>query len=293
MIDAVASSAFVAALLFGFRHGFDWDHLAALSDLTGSQRSARRSMHLATLYAVGHACMVIVLGAVAIVFAEKVPVGVDLAMEKVVGLTLVALGLWIAWTAVRTRAAPPLRSRWMLVIAGVRRLVGPGRAAEPVVIEHSHPHVHDDPMHGHTHEDLAVATVEPAATPVVVAHSHTHRHLALPVADPFVSYGTWSAFGVGVLHGVGAETPTQVLVFAAAANAGSREASLGLLLCFVVGLVFANTLIAAATTLGFAGALRRREVAMALATVTAIFSLALGARLLAGRGDALPAIFGG
>ena len=39
------------AFALGFRHGFDWDHLAALSDIAASQQSRRRSMTLATLYA--------------------------------------------------------------------------------------------------------------------------------------------------------------------------------------------------------------------------------------------------
>lgn len=37
MLALIGSSAFGAAMLFGFRHGFDWDYLAALTDLTGSQ----------------------------------------------------------------------------------------------------------------------------------------------------------------------------------------------------------------------------------------------------------------
>ena len=58
---------------FGFRHGIDWDHLAAIGDITGSQTESRRSMFLATLYAVGHAVVVFVLGFVAIVLAERLP----------------------------------------------------------------------------------------------------------------------------------------------------------------------------------------------------------------------------
>ena len=64
MIDLLEATAFGAAIVFGFRHGFDWDHLAALTDLTGSQTSSKRSMWLATLYALGHAVMVLVLGVV-------------------------------------------------------------------------------------------------------------------------------------------------------------------------------------------------------------------------------------
>lgn len=299
MIELLGSSVFVAALVFGFRHGFDWDHLAALSDLTGSQRSSRRAMRLATLYVAGHACMVLLLGGVAILFAERVPATLDVAMERLVGVSLVTLGAWIAWTAVRTRAAPPLRSRWMLLIGALQRLARRRhRPRELVVIEHSHPHDHHR-THEHSHvpaELLAGGPTDLAPAPVrtvVGTHTHTHRHVAMAPIDPFVAYGDRSSFGVGLLHGIGAETPTQLLVFAAAANAGGRGASLAILICFVTGLVAANTLVAAATTLGFAGVLRHRVVAAGLAAVTAAFSLTLGTLLLTGRSGVLPELFAG
>ena len=84
MIELLESSAFGAALVYGFRHGFDWDHIAALTDLTGSQTTPRRSMWLATLYALGHAAMVLALGVAAILFAEQVPASLDGAMEAAI-----------------------------------------------------------------------------------------------------------------------------------------------------------------------------------------------------------------
>lgn len=292
--DLLTSTAFGAALVFGFRHGFDWDHLAALTDLTGSQRSSRRSMWLATLYALGHALMVVVLGLAAILFAERVPDALDAAMERLVGVSLLALAGWIIWTAVRTRGAPPLRSRWMIVISAVRRVARRRTdGKQVVVIEHSHRHDHDHPMHEHPHHDQEVAP-EGGRTPIDVSvrHSHRHRHVATVPPDPFASYSERSAFGIGVIHGVGAETPTQVLVFAAAANAGGRGASVGILACFVVGLVAANTVVAAGSTLGFRRVLARPAVAIAIAGITAAFSLVVGSLLLAGQGAALPAFPG-
>ena len=292
VIELLESSAFGAALVFGFRHGFDWDHLAALTDLTGSQTTAKRSMWLATFYALGHACMVLLLGVVAILFAEQIPDPVDVAMERVVGVTLVGLGIWIVWTAVRTRGAPPLRSRWMLLLEALQRVVERRRGGV-VVIEHAHPHDHDHPMHEHGHTPVDPAEHEHRTAEVAVLHSHLHRHVAPAPRDPFATYGSWSAFGIGILHGVGAETPTQVLVFAAAAQAGDRPSSVGLLGCFVVGLVLANTLVAAASTLGFRSVLGNRVVSIGLAAVTAAFSLGVGSLLLLGRGAVLPPSLGG
>jgi len=63
----------VTAFTFGFRHGIDWDHLAAITDITGTQERARRSIGLATVYALGHAAVVFALGVSAIVFSEQLP----------------------------------------------------------------------------------------------------------------------------------------------------------------------------------------------------------------------------
>src|SRR5262249_31017999 len=57
----------LTALGFGFRHGIDWDHIAALTDIVGSHKESRRSMICATFYALGHALMVLALGLAAIV----------------------------------------------------------------------------------------------------------------------------------------------------------------------------------------------------------------------------------
>jgi high-affinity nickel-transport protein len=294
VIELLESTAFGAALVFGFRHGFDWDHIAALTDLTGSQARPRRAMWLASLYALGHAVMVLALGVVAILFAEHVPESVDVVMERLVGVSLLGLGGWMVWTAWRTRGTPPLRSRWMLLLDAVRRTALRRRAAadEVVVIEHSHPHDHHHGLHAHPHGS-EVGGPPPLAAGIVVQHTHTHRHVSLAPRDPFERYSSRSAVGVGVLHGIGAETPTQVLVFAAAANATDRPASLALLLCFVVGLVAANTLIAGAATLGFRRVLTQRYVALGLAVVTAVFSFAVGTLLLSGNSAVLPTLVGG
>jgi len=322
VVPLLEPTAFGAAVVFGFRHGLDWDHLAALTDLTGSQRRRRRALWLATLYALGHAVMVLVLGILAILFAAQVPDALDESMGRLVGVSLIALGAWIAWTAWRTRGVPPLRSRWMLLIDGARgglRWLRPSSA--PEVIEHDHPHDHRA-RHVHSHDGLAsypergpgqdhvelsaarrlavgqddmptgrAADHEPvgAAVPTVV-HSHRHRHVVAPVADPFVRYGTWSSFGVGVLHGIGAETPTQVLIFATAAEATDPASAVGVLVAFLVGLFAANTVVAVAATFGYDRLGRSRVVRGALAAVTAAFSIAVGTLSLLGRGDVLPGI---
>src|SRR5437899_1978698 len=124
----VANKAFHVGLVltavgFGFRHGIDWDHIAALTDITSSQDDSRRSMFLATLYALGHGLVVLVLGSAAIVFAERLPRAVDTVMERFVGGTLVLLAVYVVFALVRHGRDFRMRSRWMLLFSGFGRLV--------------------------------------------------------------------------------------------------------------------------------------------------------------------------
>lgn len=232
----------VAAFVFGFRHGIDWDHLAALADITNVERDKRRALRLSACYVLGHALVILGLGAAAIVFAEHLPAGIDGVMEKVVGVTLVLLGAVLLQSVVRRRHDPMPMSRWSAV-----------REA---------------------------------------AHRTMHRHAEVAV-DPTVVYTVPAAIGIGMLHGVGAETPTQVLLFAGVATTGGSVTSLAILVTFVIGLVVANTVIATGGTYGFGRVGDRPRLAFGLSLFTAMFSIAMGALLIAGQSSVLPPILGG
>jgi high-affinity nickel-transport protein len=108
-----------------------------------------------------------------------------------------------------------------------------------------------------------------------------------------MTYGKGTAFGIGMLHGIGAETPTQILIFLAAAGAGGKSAGVLLLVCFLVGLLSSNTVVALASTFGFMGAGRNWKLYAGISVLTASFSLVIGTLFLLGRSTMLPAIFGG
>ncbi len=284
---------------FGLRHGIDWDHIAALTDIGGSQTSSRRSMLLATLYALGHALVVLVLGVLAIVGAAQLPQSVDGVMERVVGATLLVLGVYVFVSLARNGRDFRLRSRWTLVLAGVQRAARWLRShpADLLVIEHEHEHpvdevhAHDD-AHVPVHERLAVA-VGGAHSPGRSNHRHRHRHIAVMPDDPLASYGRGTAFGIGMIHGIGAETPTQLLIFLTAAGAGGTAAGIALLGCFIAGLLTSNSLIALASSYGFLGASRNFPLYVTISVITAVFSLAIGTLFVLGQATVLPAFFGG
>ncbi len=52
-------------------------------------------------------------------------------MEKIVGATLVALGVYVVVSLVRNGRNFRMRSRWMFIFAGVRRLRAWARSADP------------------------------------------------------------------------------------------------------------------------------------------------------------------
>ncbi len=305
---ALGVGALVTAFTFGLRHGIDWDHLAAITDFSAAAERPRRSLFLSTAYVIGHALVVLVLGILAVAFAERLPSAVDSVMERVVGVTLLALGLSVLVALIRDRGRFRMRSRWMLVIGVLRRVTArlrrpAGGTTDVVVIEHDHPHDHDGPGHAHPHplfvdrvpfhrHDHARESASSAAA-VDVQHRHRHRHVLAMPEDPFAAPTGSAAFGVGMLHGIGAETPTQVVVLVGAAGATGAAAGLLVLAAFVVGLVLSNTLVAVAAAYGFAGSARRRSVFLGISLATAAFSLVMGGFLVAGAGDALPQLLGG
>ncbi len=112
----------------GLRHGVDWDHIAAISDVASSQKSRARGYWLGTLYALGHALVVVVLGLIAIWFGTLLPDWIDGYMEILVGLTLLGLGVWLIFSMYLNKGRLTLKSRWMLLFdlsqAGWRKLRG-------------------------------------------------------------------------------------------------------------------------------------------------------------------------
>ena len=167
----------VTGLLLGIRHGIDWDHIAAITDITsttaaaGTAEAAHVEQHreisgqhhghggqlemrahdagpgAATLApattggGVGRqlapvragrgdpararstrsatASVVIALGLAAIAFGALLPDWLDPLMGRIVGVTLVVLGLWVLYSVYRYARAGEafrLRSRWMLAV---------------------------------------------------------------------------------------------------------------------------------------------------------------------------------
>lgn len=273
-MEGFAFGVLVSAFLFGFRHGIDWDHIAAITDITGSQDERRTAIWFGTLYALGHAAVVFLLGVLAIVLGDRLPEGVDEAMGKVVGVTLVVLGVYVFVSLIRHGREFRLRSRWMLVFAGARRAAGWVRdrvrpngdaGQEPAPVGRWHHGHHGRPGHHH--------------------HEAEDHHEEVP------SYGRGTALLVGMIHGVGAETPTQVVLFVSASQVASPMVGVIVLLAFLVGLLASNSIITLGSAYGFLQASRNFALYATVAVVVGAFSLGLGVLFLLGKESVLPAFF--
>jgi cytochrome c biogenesis protein CcdA len=280
MIEALATKGFglgivVTALWLGFQHGIDWDHIAAITDITSSQEERRQSLLFGTLYALGHALVILVLGALAILAGEHLPSGIDSVMEKVVGVTLLVLGVYVFYSLIRHGRDFRLRSRWMLVFAGVRKGSRWVRGKLSLARSSRHASV---PI-----EDADLAEEEPS----LFHHGHHgktgHHHHMRPERDDQIvqNYGRGTSFGVGMIHGIGAETPTQVAIVLGAATA-SKTAGVAALLAFVIGLVLSNSVVTLGTAYGFLRASQNFAIYATVGVIAGIFSLVIGTCFVAG-----------
>lgn len=245
-----------SCLLLGFRHGFDYDHLAAITDITSVQRGWREGMRLGLLYALGHALTVAALGIGVIFLHLSLPQHLDAIGERLVGATLIVLAIYVLGSMWRRRAHltqsagqhhhPINQSRIALAISGLRYLAWRIR------------NVWDR---------------------------------SLPKPDPFAfRYDQSSVFTVGIIHGLGAETPSQLLLFLLAANLGGTSRGLIGLLAFIAGLLVMNTLMTASASGVFAGSIARPRLQAAVTSLAAVYSFAIGTIFLFGLSDHLPAL---
>src|SRR5213076_2834416 len=116
------------------------------------------------------------------------------------------------------------------------------------------------------------------------ARIHGHEHTPSVHAS---QYGPKTAFGVGMIHGIGAETGSQALLLAGIAGVSGAQGVV-ILAAFIVGLLVANTLVAVTSATGFIGAQRLRTLYVIVGAVAGVSSLVIGLFFIAGLGTALP-----
>ncbi len=248
--DWKLDAALGSCLLLGLRHGFDYDHLAAISDITAVQRNWKSGLRLGMTYALGHAFMVAVLGVAVLELHMGLPEGLDHWTERLIGLTLIVLGIG--------------------VVAGILR-----RDA-----------------HGHRHSRIE-SRLAIAINGILWAAWRIRRlgNPALPRPERFQwMYTGKSVFLIGVLHGVGAETPSQLALFFLTANLGGTSRGLLGLSAFALGLVAMNALMTASMGGAFKASGQHPGFYHVIAWTGAAYSCVIGLIFLLGISDRLPAL---
>ena len=92
-----------------------------------------------------------------------------------------------------------------------------------------------------------------------------------------------SSFVVGIIHGFGAETPTQLLLFLLTAKLGGVAVGLLALVLFILGMGIVNALLCVLMAQMFLKTASSYKLHRALSGITAGYSFAIGTMMLAGR----------
>jgi high-affinity nickel-transport protein len=244
-MNASLKLTLISCAILGFRHGFDYDHIAAITDITSVQKKASAGMRLGLLYALGHAAMIALLGSMVILFQLSLPHRMDSWAERLVGLTLILLAIYVMGSLVwgNPEVLPP--SRAAIAIRGYRGLRRRFQraGAEPAIYE-----------------------------------------------DEDLNYTGPIAFGVGVIHGLGAETPSQLALFLLAANLGGVAKGVAGMATFLIGLLIMNTLMTASACGLFRGTAPHPKAMRVFIGLTAVYSFAIGCVFLLGFSERLPAL---
>lgn len=237
--------ALLSCAILGLRHGFDYDHLAALTDITAVQRSWKEGMKLGLTYAVGHALTIVFLGAMVILLRISLPVRLDAWAERLTGATLVLLAVAVIASLIRRpHSHAAIAGRWTILISSFRHIWW---------------------------------------------HAKRRVYPDTPRPEPFAwTYTEGSVFGIGVLHGLGAETPSQLMVFLLAASLGGTSKGFLGLLAFAIGLIVMNAMMTAGLSGVFGTVNSRNRMRRWAAATGAAYSLAVGLIFLWGASGHLP-----
>ncbi|HET7701267.1 MAG TPA: hypothetical protein VFM06_10425 [Candidatus Limnocylindria bacterium] len=293
-MDLSAIGVLLGMIALGFRHGFDWDHIAAITDITSTTTSSHTDVDVpagapvtphgheedelrghghehdaatGTLHVFGESR-----------FAHEQRHAIFLASLYALGHASVVTALGIAALllgAVLPDWVDPILEK----VVGVT-LVLLGAWVLYSVVQYAR----GKGEFRLRSRWMLVFDVARNGWGALQARIHGHEHHPSAHAT---QYGPKTAFGVGMIHGVGAETGSQALLLAGIAGV-SGMTGIVILLAFVVGLLASNTLVAVVSASGFIGAQRMRTVYVAVGAVAGLASLVIGALFVAGSGTALP-----
>lgn len=248
---SATSLLLLTGLIAGTRHGIDWDHIAAISDITSTQNKVGKGIFMSFLYGLGHASVVSIIALGFLLVSFSLPQGVNRFMEMVVGVTLIILGVYVLHSLHKKKGEDfRMKPRWAL-------------AANVVINSYSW------------------LKAKLTGTP-------RKHHNVLPNG-----YGNRASYIIGMIHGIGAETPSQMVLFAMAITEGAaNRLEIGAIIIglFSLGLVVTNTLMGVLGAYGYIKSSERQKLYRSAAFITGSFSMVIGILFLTGGISNLPSL---
>lgn len=243
----IESLVFLTSIFLGFRHGFDYDHMVAITNVANTQARKKQAMLLTMSYSLGHALVVISIGVSIILLGISIPQILDDFMGKAVGATLIILGIYIVY-----------------------HLAKKGKKE----------------FHAATRFTIIANSI------LYVYSKLGSKLLGKTISQRRVfenGYATHSSFVVGMIHGIGAESPTQIAIFAMSLGFGII---LGItaLVVFVTGIIISNILFGMIISTGFMQSLKSYRIYKYASIVSAITSILVGSLMITGFDFMLPEI---
>ncbi|MGD8189574.1 High-affinity nickel-transporter [Brevibacillus ginsengisoli] len=222
-------SVTIYAVLMGFRHGMDSDHIAAIVDMVGAEQQRKKQLRMGITYALGHGSIVMVIGLLAIFFGSHLPESVLVVLERLVGISLVVLGGFMLFTLIRQRKDYQHQSRFEMGYRLISRMF---------------------------------------------TKSEMKPNLQ--------KWGVIGAFCIGILHGIGAETPTQVMLISSSVGLNNFGTACMQLMFFTVGLLVATFMVTYVASWGFINLKARQWAYLLLGCITGAYSVVLGITIIQG-----------
>lgn len=189
------------AFLLGLIHAIEVDHMIAVTAFVSTRPALRAAAGFGARWGLGHSLAVLAAGGLLLATGLRWPAGYDAIGEGLVGVMLVAVGLWAMRRARKLHLHPPEEHG-----------------------DHLHLHVHGHAKAGHVHAH------HHAPLPPDFPTSQTHHHPA-PAARGITL--------VGMLHGLAGTSAVVALVPVTLMD--RTTVGLGYLLAFGAGTMLAMT----------------------------------------------------
>lgn len=103
-MDSLQVLAPAAALVAGFAHALEADHMAAVTTFVSRRPRPLQAAGFGLRWGAGHSGAILVVGCILIALRVQLPDGVARGLEFGVGAMLLGLGLWLLWNVLHERA---------------------------------------------------------------------------------------------------------------------------------------------------------------------------------------------